>query len=289
MRQRLSGALMAACLVFGPPGAWAQGRPDDLGAGIKQVEDGDYATAVITLDRAARALAGQPARTHDLGRAYLYLGIAYVGLGSETTARARFRDALAQSGDLTLDPEQFPPKVIELFEKARDESRQGAASAGATTPPQTAGAPPAAKKHGSKLPIVLIGVGAAAAAGVALAAGGGGGSSSSSPTAGRKTEVFNGSVSGNCNSDTVTQRFVPSAAGTLDAVLDWTDRDHPITMYLGDSDNQETAQISARSTPSGNTQARLSGPVSVKAYWMFVEQAGGGPCVTFTLTLTYPQ
>ncbi len=33
----------------------------------------------------------------------------------------------------------------------------------------------------------------------------------------------------------------------------------------------------------------MSAAVQNKAYYVFVQQAGGGPCVMFTLTLTYPQ
>jgi hypothetical protein len=289
--------VLAVWLALGPGLAGAQSTEPDLAAGIRQVEDGDYSAAVITLDRVARALETRKDRAHELARAYLYLGIAYVGLGSETSARARFRDALAQSRDLRLDPEQFPPKVIELFERAREENRAPAATAapGGTAPPAPASAPASAGKKKSKTPLILIGLGGAAAAGVAVAAGGGGGGTASTggaaPTAqtGNKTETFNGSVSGGCNSDTVTYRMVPSAAGTLEATLAWTDRDHPITMFLGDGDRSEATATLARSTPSSNTSARMSAAVVNRTYYVFVQQAGGGPCVTFTLTLTYPQ
>src|SRR5258705_7416502 len=114
MVKRRVALALAAWLAMGPTVVGAQSTEPSLAAGIRQVEEGDYAAAVITLDRAARALESQKDRANELARAYLYLGIAYVGLGSETSARARFREALAQSGDLRLDPEQFPPKVIDL-------------------------------------------------------------------------------------------------------------------------------------------------------------------------------
>jgi hypothetical protein len=292
---------LAAWLAVGPVLSAAPPAEPDLAAGIRQVEEGDYSAAVITLDRAARQLASQKDRGHDLARAYLYLGIAYVGLGSETSARARFRDALAQSQDLRLDPEQFPPKVIELFEKARDENRVPAASAPAAAG-TVAAAPapqpsPEAKKGKSKTPYLLIGLGGAAAAGVALAAGGGGDSggaaSTSGPPAtvpsGNKTETFNGAVSGNCQSDTVSYRVVPSASGTLEALLSWTDRERVLTMYLGDGNTSEATAKLAQSSPASNTSARMSTAVQNRTYFVFVEQVGGGPCVMFTLTLTYPQ
>jgi hypothetical protein len=297
MAKRSVVLVLAAWLAVSPSLAGAQSPEPDLAAGVRQVEEGDYSAAVITLDRAARALAAQKERTHELARAYLYLGIAYVGLGSETSARARFRDALAQSGDLRLDPEQFPPKVIELFEKAREENRAPAAAPGPPVGASPAAPAPASasatRKGRSKTPLILIGLGGAAAAGVAVAAGGGGSGSTGNASApappGTKTEMFNGSVSGSCNSDTVNYRIVPSAAGTLEATLTWTDRERSLEMFLGDGDRTEATATLARSSPASNTSARMSSPVVNRTYYVFVQQTGGGPCVTFTLTLTYPQ
>jgi tetratricopeptide (TPR) repeat protein len=267
--------------VLGAPAvAVAQTAEADLAAGMRQVDEGDYAQAVITLDRAARALAAQKDRTRDLGNAYLYLGIAYLGLGSETTAKARFRDALGQVRDLALSPEQFPPKVIELFEKARDESRQEPA-----TPPAAAEAPKA-RKGRSKAPLILIGAGGAAAAGIAVAASGG--SADAGATDNRATETITGAVSGTCGSDTVSHRFVPTSSGTLDALLSWAERDRVLSMYLGDTNNTPSSQALAQSSPASNTSARLTAPVSNRTYWVYVSQRGGGPCVSYTLALTYP-
>ena len=176
MPKRPVVVVWAVWLALGPGLVAAQSTEPDLAAGIRQVEDGDYSAAVITLDRVARALETRKDRAHELARAYLYLGIAYVGLGSETSARARFRDALTQSRDLRLDPEQFPPKVIELFEKAREENRVPAPTAASPAPTS---APASGGKKKSKTPLILIGLGGAAAAGVAVAAGGGGGGTAS--------------------------------------------------------------------------------------------------------------
>src|SRR6185503_20014232 len=85
--------------------------------------------------------------------------------GHETAARARFREALAQVRNLNLAPEKFAPRVIEAFEKAREE--------------MTAGAPNAKKKSHKGL---LIGAGIVAGGGGVAAALAGG--ASSSPAAG---------------------------------------------------------------------------------------------------------
>jgi hypothetical protein len=281
MRRVLIASLATALAMASPVSAQSPPpSPDpELAAGVRQVEEGDYNVAVITLDRAAQALARQPGRSRELAQAYLYLGIAYVGRGSETAAKAKFREALGQVRDLALAPEQYPPKVVELFEKARDETRQGAPVPAA---PATA-ANPARKKRGSRLPLVLIGVGAAGAAGAALALGGGGETAGGPPS----TETLNGSVS--CGTDTVSHRFTPRRAGSLDALLTWTDRSRTLQMYLGLAASVGESGIVARSMPASNTTARLTAPVENRSYWIFVEQAGGGPCLTYTLALTYPQ
>jgi hypothetical protein len=99
--------------------------------GIGQVETGDYDAAIVTLDAAARRLAAEPAKARELSQAYLYLGIAYVAKGHEAAARAKFRDALAQVKDLSLSPEEFSPKVIDLFEAVREDSFRVAPERGA--------------------------------------------------------------------------------------------------------------------------------------------------------------
>lgn len=128
--------------------------------------------AIFTLDAAARRLSSDRSRTQELAQAHLYLGIAYLGKGHETLAKARFKDALTHDRGLSLSPEKFAPRVLELFEKAKEElGRSGPAEAAA--PPQ------AEKKSGSKTPLILAGIAVAGGAGIAVAAGGGKSSSAS--------------------------------------------------------------------------------------------------------------
>jgi hypothetical protein len=126
--------------------------------GIRQVEQGDFETAVITLDSAIRRLDGQPGRQPLVQNALLQLGVALVALEQTDAAKERFRHALKLDPKLRLRPDSFSPKVIGVFEQARIE-------AAAATPPKSGG--------GSGKALVLVGLGAAAAGGIALAAGGG--------------------------------------------------------------------------------------------------------------------
>jgi len=131
----------------------------EIEAGIRQVQEGDFETAVVTLEGAFRRLSKESPRSPALVQAAVQLGVAYVALEQRSTAKARFKDALAQEPALRLSPERHSPKVIAVFEEARRERNADAPK------------PPPARKR-SKAPWVIGGVVVAGGA-VALAARGG--------------------------------------------------------------------------------------------------------------------
>jgi hypothetical protein len=158
----MAAALMAA-LIAGP--VLAQATDPELAAGMRQVSEGDFEGAVLTLDAAARRLAADGTRKDDLVQAYVHLGIAFVALDQRSAARERFRLALALEPPLTLSPERYSPKVIGVFEEARREAaaetaRVAEAKAGPTKPAKGGGS--------SKAIWVALGV-AGAAGGIVLA------------------------------------------------------------------------------------------------------------------------
>lgn len=160
MRRVLAGALALA--LAAPAGAQAPAGADpEVVRGVQQVEEGDYDAAILTLDNAARRLAAAGAHTRELSQAYLYLGVAYVGKGHEAAAKAKFREAVMQLRDLTLSPDKFPPKVIDLFEAARDEVQRTPAAAPAAAAP--------AHKGGGKKVLLIGALGAVAAGGAVVA------------------------------------------------------------------------------------------------------------------------
>jgi len=173
MRHAMCAGLSLALLTL-PPGVLAQPAASDpeVLEGITQVEDGEYGTAILTLDRAARRLSGDPDKTRDLSQAYLYLGIAYFGQGHEAASKANFRDAIRQFREISLNPELYPPAIINLFEAAREEAGT-AAPAAAAAPAAVTAVAPEEKQGGSKMPLILGGVAALVGGGVAVAAGGG--------------------------------------------------------------------------------------------------------------------
>jgi hypothetical protein len=167
VRGKLSCVCLAVVLsgVAGRAGAQQPAVDPDVVKGVKQVEDGEYDAAILTLDNAARRLATDPTKSKDLSQAYLYLGVAYVGKGHEAAAKAKFREAVHQLKDLSLSPDKFPPRVIDLFEAAREEAAKTAAT---STP---APAKPAGKGGGSKTPLIIGGAAVAAGGGAYLAFG----------------------------------------------------------------------------------------------------------------------
>lgn len=140
-----------SCSLLVPvPGQAQVGPPDpEVAKGMREVEEGEYDAAILTLDGAARRLAAAGGQSTDLVQSHLYLGVAYLAKGHETAARASFREALTQFRDLRVSPEKFAPRVIEVFEQARRENAQETAARAATATPVPAPSP-AAKKGGSR-------------------------------------------------------------------------------------------------------------------------------------------
>src|SRR5688572_27998804 len=114
-------ALVLALLL--PSSAPAQ--PTDaealLAAGIRELEEGDLEPAVVTLDGAVQRLNGDPTRRKDLARAHLHLSVARLGLGQADSFRVEMREALAADSQLVLNPKQFAPRLLQLFEEVRKE------------------------------------------------------------------------------------------------------------------------------------------------------------------------
>jgi hypothetical protein len=138
-----------ALLAAPPLAAPSLATDSELLTGIRQVQEGDFEGAALTLDAVTRRLGENPGRAHDLSQANLYLGIAYVGLDQRPAAKDRFLRAVEADRDLRLSPDRFSPKVLTLFEEARREAEAHR---------QTV------RKSGSKTGWLILGVTGAAAA-----------------------------------------------------------------------------------------------------------------------------
>jgi hypothetical protein len=260
----------------------------DVRKGITLVDDGEYDAAILALDGAARRLAADEKHSsRDLAEAYFYLGVAYLGKGHETSARARFREAVRQMRDMSPSPEKFPPRVIELFEKAREESKADApAAAAAPAPAATSAAAPAKEKGGSKTLLIVGGL-ALAGGGAALALGGGDddpGVEGLPPNA-QVTRTESGAVGAQ---EQAGFTFVATRAGTMEATVNWQDRN--VTLQI---DCQEEAPpytgCGGAFNRTSDTSGRYTASVTQKAYLVLVSnfsaRAGAEP---FTIVLRYP-
>lgn len=155
--RRVIASLLAFALAGAP--AWPQEPTGEQEAadGIRQVKEGDFEKAVVTLDSAVGRLEGRPERERLLVQVLVQFGVALVALDQNEPARARFRRALTIDPKLRLGPEAFSPKVILVFEQTRAEFERQHGDSG---------------KGGGSKALVIVGA-AAAVAGVALAVSGG--------------------------------------------------------------------------------------------------------------------
>jgi len=153
--RRLCALIVGAALVLTPLPLRAQSGDPELAQGVRQVREGDFEGAVTTLESAVRRLSSAPERSRELRQAYVNLGVAYVALDQRDLARSRFGEALARDRNLKLSASEYSPKVLAIFEEARQRARQAAQG-----------------RKGSKAPYIIAGA-AAAAGGVVLATRGG--------------------------------------------------------------------------------------------------------------------
>jgi hypothetical protein len=226
MKTRSLIAVVAAISVLASPGA-LPARADDaeLAEGIRQAQQGEFDTAAVTLDRAARRLAAAKAPGAQVARAYVYLAVAQIGLSQEAKAKTSFVEARRQDPSLRLDAKEFPPRIVQAYEAALRE-------AGLSVPPPPPAPATAEKKGGgSKALWVVLGAGAAAG-GAAIALGGGGSDPSAQPTpppipqvagrwvgdGGSDGQIF---TAGGCNQQNSVDLQLTQSGGTLSGNADF--------------------------------------------------------------------
>lgn len=157
-RRILQAVGLVVALVSCAPTAVGAAEPNaDLATGIRQTREGDFESALLSLDTAARSLATQPGRAGELAQAYLYMGVAYLGLGQESLARRKFQEALRHDPKLAPAADEFPLKVLRAFDAAK------------ATLTETAVLQKEAGKKRGKGGLLLLGAGGLVAGGVAVA------------------------------------------------------------------------------------------------------------------------
>ncbi|HXB56290.1 MAG TPA: PKD domain-containing protein [Vicinamibacteria bacterium] len=228
-------ALFLVLLASEVPAQAPASADPDLAGGVQKVKEGRLEAGVQALDAYLRRTAGQPGLARERAQAYVYLGVSYLGLNQEPAAKAEFAQALAQSPDLSLNPGEFPPNVVRVFEMARRESLFRAT------------APPRASSGGSHTTPLLIGAGLALAGGaVAIVEHNKHGASPNLPP----TASFTISPAGQAIAGVTVMAFVATAS----------DPDHDPLTYTWDFGDGVTA---SNSTPTHIYRSEGTFPVAL--------------------------
>lgn len=176
MDRVLAGTLLGCCL-FGTPVFAAE--DGELARGKELLRQGEYDQAAVVLDRVTRRLGTNAKAAREAASAHVHLALAYVGLAQDTLARANFKEALRRDPSIQLTASDQSPKVLELFQTAKDElAREKLLNA-------------SSKKGGSKAPLV-IGLAALGAGGAAIGLKGGGGGGGDTPSGSSGTPITTG-------------------------------------------------------------------------------------------------
>jgi serine/threonine protein kinase len=92
--------------------------------GLRQLAEGDFQEAILTLEPVVRRMQTQGAKAKDQSRAEFYLGCAYLELNRQALAKERFQAALEHDGSLKLPPGSLSPKVASFFGTVREVVRR---------------------------------------------------------------------------------------------------------------------------------------------------------------------
>ncbi len=224
-----------------------------------------------------------------MSEAYLYLGIAFLGKGHEAAAKAKFKEAVKLIKDLTLSPEKFAPKVINLVEAAKAEAAQ------ATTTPTTA--VPAAKKGGGSGKLLVIG-GVVIAGGAAAAIAGGGnkssnGSSNSPSAACTSITVNRTGILVQPNDSGVEVITTPAQTGNWTAQIDWngTAPLPNLSLFInhnGTSDGFATGTLTASTPTSARRTAQWTGTAGTQYRVAVFLDGNATTSVNYSMTVTGP-
>jgi hypothetical protein len=119
MTVRALVVIVLIALLVSPTGLDAQAPAVNpaLAEGVRLVNEGDFEAAIKSLETAAASLRAQRGREKESATAYLYWGVAAMGLDNEQLARERFRAALGADPELKLLPKQFAAKAQRVFEE----------------------------------------------------------------------------------------------------------------------------------------------------------------------------
>ncbi|MCE5195392.1 MAG: PEGA domain-containing protein [Nitrospiraceae bacterium] len=97
---------------------YADEYSDVLVKGTSLYEKGDFDKAILEFKKALNILKEKPndeSKNDAIFTGNLYLGMSYLGKGKSTLAKESFKNAFKAAPSRTLSAEQYPPKVISLY------------------------------------------------------------------------------------------------------------------------------------------------------------------------------
>ena len=280
--------------------------PEDLATGVRQVEKGDLSAAAITLDGVIQRLKQERGRAQELATAHLYLATVYVGLSQWERAKDEMREAWRNDPQLTLNPQKFPPRVLELYNETRREQQQ-AASHQIKPEAETASAPagqptakPGSRCCGSSSPLLVAGGVAVVGGAVALAASKG---SSATPTPeplwssyGHCREGFLGSSPPAGSTLSQSQTLTLTFSFQCDVDVPATSLQASLTSSGGAACYGKAFPVSLKSGQAATYQVTLSGadkvvscgsPVRTSSVWVLGAGHLGDPLIDVNFDVAY--
>ncbi len=115
-------SLFAIFLLFSVGHAQVEDVSQLLARGLELYHQGDFTSAITVLTSAKDVLSAQrPLPIDDLVNTFILLGVAYVGSNDLRSASGMFQSALLQKPDVALSTAEYSPRVISIFEQARNE------------------------------------------------------------------------------------------------------------------------------------------------------------------------
>ena len=102
----------------------------NLDAGIREVREGNFIRALVTLNDLIAKLSAGAGEPVILARAHAYEALAYTQLGDPDAAKGSALLALTANPNIVLAPAEFTPPVIALFESVRGSANKDPEAAG---------------------------------------------------------------------------------------------------------------------------------------------------------------
>lgn len=124
MTKQTVAAVLLALLIVGDVRVHAQDQSAqaNLDVGIRELRDGNFIRALVTLNDVIAKLSVGTGQSTILARAHAYEALAYTQLGDPDAAKASALLALTANPNIVLDPAEFTPAAIALFAGVRGPS-----------------------------------------------------------------------------------------------------------------------------------------------------------------------